>query len=195
MAPVKKKKQASKPVKAKAAGQLHSLKTLEKDLTKHTDLFCKELLNKEYRDMCRVMARGLCVKNSPARQGDLHTWAAAIVGAVGFVNFLHDPELPLYYKKSELARKLGVPLAAFNKHTKALIDGFDLIPFDPDFTLPSMIPMNPLIAMATSPTMMGECCSAGSCCAENGCDPSACEKEDCCQNEPALKSGKKTKKK
>ena len=49
MAPVKKKKQASKPVKAKAAGQLHSLKTLEKDLTKHTDLFCKELLNKEFK--------------------------------------------------------------------------------------------------------------------------------------------------
>jgi hypothetical protein len=194
MAPVKKKK-TSKPVKARPASQLHSLKTLEKELTRHTDQFCKELLNKEYRDMCRVMARGLCVENSPARQGDLRTWAAAIVGAVGFVNFLHDPKLPLHYKKSDLARKLGVPLSSFNKHTKALIDGFDLIPFDPDFTLPSMISINPLIAMATSPTLLDECCSAGSCCAENGCDPSACEKDVCCQNEPAMKSRKKTKKK
>lgn len=160
---------------------LTPLPELKKQLTKHTDAFCKELLNKEYRDMCRVMAKGFCIEESPARTGDVRTWAAAIVAAVGMVNALDDAQFTPHYTKAQLAKKMGVPLAELNKHTKVLVSGFDLIPYDPDFTIPSMIALNPLIAMACSPTLLGECCEEGSCCEGSSCSMQGCDKEDCCQ--------------
>lgn len=179
------------------------LTELKKELIEHTDAFCKDLLNEEYRDMCRVMAKGLCVEDSPAFAGDTRTWAAAIVATVGYVNFLDDASFKPYISQTDLAKKLDIPKAVLNKHRKVLIDGFDLIPFDPDFTLPSMIPMNPLITLASSPTLLEGCCQAGSCsdsesgCCENGnCSMEGCDRVDCCQLDAKPKKSKtKTKKK
>lgn len=187
-------KKSPPPARKSAKEVLAKLPELKKELIKHTDAFCKELLNDEYRDMCRVMAKGLCVEESPARTGDIRTWAAAIVATVGYVNFLDDKEFQPFISQGDLAKKLGVSKTTLNKHRKILIDGFDLIPFDPDFTLPSMIPMNPLItmAMASSPTILEDCCMDGSCCKNGGCSMEGCEREDCCKLE--MKPKKKGKK-
>jgi len=194
--PTAKKKPTTKSKKPATKSKLHSLETLQKELIKHTDAFCKQHLNTEYRDMCRVMAKGLCVEESPARQGDPAIWAGAIVATVGYVNFLDDKELKPYLSRGDLAKKLGISQTILNKHRKVLIDGFDIIPFDPDFTLPSMIPMNPLIAMATSPTLLeGDCCEEGGCCEGGSCSMEGCGKEGCCQLEeaPKKKAAKKRK--
>jgi hypothetical protein len=178
----KTKKPATKSKKPAATQKLHSLDTLQKELIKHTDAICKQHLNTEYRDMCRVMAKGLCVDESPARVGDPATWAKAIVATVGYVNFLDDPEMKPFISRGDLAKKMGISQTTLNKHRKVLIDGFDIIPFDPDFTLPSLIPMNPLIAMATSPTLLaGDCCEEGSCCVGGSCSMEGCDREDCCK--------------
>lgn len=191
-----KKPAKKKPVVRKKAPQprLHGLPVLKKELTRHTDAFCKTLLNKEYRDMCRVMVKGFCIEESPGRKGDIRTWAAAIVGAVGYVNALFTKSSEPHYTKAQLAKKMNVPLAEFNKHLKVVVNGFDLIEFDPDFTLPSMIPMNPLIAMAVSPTLLQESCEVVECCgndecsmegcSEERCSMQGCEREDCCQKQP-----------
>lgn len=187
------------PRKKAAKSRLHSLPVLKKELTRHTDALCKAALNKEYQSMCRVMVKGFCVEESPGRKGDTHTWAAALVGAVGYVNAMFKKGSEPYLTKAQLAKKAGIPLADFNKHLKIIIKGFDLIEYDPDFTLPSMIPMNPLIAMATSPTLLKEddnqiqacdaavCCGGESCsmeeCAEGECSMEGCEREDCCQKQ------------
>lgn len=192
--PVKKKAvMKKKPMKKPSRPRLHSLAALKKDLTRHTDVFCKGLLNHEYRNMCRVMVKGFCVEESPGRKGDIRTWAAAIVGAVGYVNGLFTKTSELHYTKAQLAKKMNVPLVEFNKHLKTVITGFDLIEYDPDFTLPSMIPMNPLIAMATSPTVLTEVCEEVSCCSEGSCSMEGCSegegakeectRADCCQKQ------------
>ena len=58
---------------AKKKPTLTALPELQNTLIKHTDAFCKALLNTEYRDMCRVMAKGLCVEKSPALKGDVRS--------------------------------------------------------------------------------------------------------------------------
>ncbi|HQR05948.1 MAG TPA: DUF6398 domain-containing protein [Gemmatales bacterium] len=187
------------PRKKPSKPRLHSLAVLKKELTRHTDAICKAALNKEYQSMCRMMVKGFCIEESPGRKGDIKTWAAAVVGAVGYVNALFKKGSEPHLTKAQVAKKAGVPLAEFNKHLKIMINGFDLIEYDPDFTLPSMIPMNPLIAMATSPTLLSEdenqiticdaqvCCGGESCsmeeCAEGECSMEGCEREDCCQNQ------------
>lgn len=177
-----KRRTTKKPVKKAAKKQSLTLPELKKQLSQHTDAFCKELLNKEYRDMCRVMVKGLCVEGSPALKGDVKTWAAAVVASVGMVNALDDPQFTPHYTKAQLAKKMGIPLAVLNKHTKVLVTGFDLMPYDPDFTIPSLIPMNPLIAMASSPTLLQECCEGEGC-----CEMVECVEEGCCMMEKPVK--------
>lgn len=191
----KTKKPATKTKKPAPKVKKLSLETLQKELIKHTDAFCKQHLNAEYRDMCRVMAKGLCVDESPARVGDTAIWAGAIVATVGYVNFLDDAEMKPFLSKADLAKKLGIKASILNKHRDILIYGFDIIEFDPDFTLPSMIPLNPLIAMATSPTLLeGDCCEAGGCCEGGSCSMEGCGAEGCCQVEAKPKKEAKKRK-
>lgn len=151
-----------------------------KEITAHTDQFCADLLNEEYRDMCRLMAKNFCVKGSPALEGDARKWAAAVVNAVGYVNFLGDKSFPPHYTRQELAKRLGYSLSTLKKYTDVLIQGFELAPFDLDFTLPSLMDNNPLLALISSPSvLLGNCCG-GTC----DSDGERCEDDDCCQVAP-----------
>jgi hypothetical protein len=116
-----------------------------KQIIKLTDWFCESHLNEEYHDMCRVMARHFCVKGAPALKGKASGWAAAIVAAVGYANFLHDPDQQPHVSKRDLAKAFGVTQAELKKHTDQLISGFDLIPFDPDFSLPSRMNLHSMV--------------------------------------------------
>jgi len=190
---------SSKPGKAVAKAQKPALTLaeLKKQLTAHTDAFCKELLTNEYRDMCRVMIKGLCVKDSPALEGDVRTWAAAVVGAIGYVNELHDSKMQPHYSKAVFLKKLNVDAQEYKAYLQVLIHGFDLIEYDPDFTLPSLIPLNPLIAMASSPTLLQEdgCCGGGCssqmCSSKEGCSMEGCDAAGCCKMEARPKKKKK----
>lgn len=182
--PVKKKPVRKTPVTKKAVKPL-SLAALRKALVTQTDAYCKAFLNKEYRDVCRVMVKGLCIEGSPALQGTPKSWAAAVVGAVGYVNGLHDAKLKMkpLMTKAELQKKLGVASKDYDVKLRLLVKGFGLIRFDPDFLVPSLLPISPLMAMAASPTLLNEgCCGGGTCCAEEGCcSVGECTRQDCCQ--------------
>ena len=177
--PVKKPvKKSTKPAKTP------SVAMLKKALTTQTDAYCKAFLNKEYRDVCRVMVKGLCVPDSPAFDGTAKSWAAAVVGAVGYVNGLHDAKLKMkpYLSKAALQTMLKVNAKLYAAQVKLLIKGFGLMKFDPDFLIPSLLPISPLMMAAASPTLMENCCGGGSCCAEEGCcNVGECTREDCCQ--------------
>jgi hypothetical protein len=145
-----------------------------KELVAHTDQFCANLLNDEYRDMCRTMVKCLCVRGSPALEGDGRLWAAAVVAAVGKVNFLDDNSFKPFYTRADLAKRLGYSYSRLKKYTDILVEGFGLTPFDLDFTLPSLMKQNPLVTLLASPSALFQCCGGE-------CAGAACEKEDCCQ--------------
>ena len=152
-----------------------SYATRQKELTAHTDQFCTDLLNDEYRDMCRVMVKGLCVRGSPALEGDARLWAAAVVAALGKVNFLDDNSFQPYYSRMDLAKLLGYSYSRLKKYADILIDGFELSPFDLDFTLPSLMKHNPLVTLLASPSaLLGNCCAAPA-------RARLASREDCCQ--------------
>jgi hypothetical protein len=177
-------KKPARPVKKVAKPKANSVAALKKALTTETDAYCKAFLNKEYRDVCRVMVKGLCIADSPAFDGSPKSWAAAVVGAVGYVNGLHDAKLKMkpYLSKAALQTKLKVNAKLYAAQVKLLIKGFGLMKFDPDFLIPSLLPVSPLMLAAASPTMLEGCCGGGTCCAEEGCcNVGECTREDCCQ--------------
>ena len=112
-----------------------------------TDDFCDRLLNDEYKAVCRKMAACLCQDGSPVLKGKTSSWAGGIVYAVGKVNFLTDPTQKPHLTANEIAQGFGVSPATMYNKSRDIIDGLDLMPLDPDFTIPSRVAENPLIWM------------------------------------------------
>lgn len=117
-----------------------------------TDAYCvRELepLGEEYRDMCRVMAAVLCQKGSPVVVGHsaAEGWAAAIVSAVGFVNFLKGKTTPPTRTMAQIAAGFGVSESGLAAKSVKIRRMLDLGQFDPDWTLPSLLDQNPFVWM------------------------------------------------
>jgi len=122
----------------------------EKVLTKIvelTDAFCQKYLNEDYRELCEDMAIALCLADLPVKKGRPAGWASAIVHAVGWVNFLHDPNQSPYMTPAQLAEGFGVSKGTMMTKSKIIRDELDLIQLDPDWCTPAMLKDNPLVWM------------------------------------------------
>jgi hypothetical protein len=112
-----------------------------------TDAFCDAHLNAEYKDLCREMAVVVCQKDSPVLNGKTEGWAAGIVYALGRVNFLDDPSQTPHMKSKDIAEGFRVSMATMQAKAKVIREGLDLVPFHPDWCLPSKMDDNPLVWM------------------------------------------------
>ena len=110
-----------------------------------TDAFCDARLDAEYGRLCREMAAAFCQEGSPVRQGKPAGWAAGIVHAVGWVNFLDDPKTTPHATSDELARGLGISKATMMAKSRVIREGLDLVRMDPDWCTSAMLADNPLV--------------------------------------------------
>lgn len=117
------------------------------DIVTLTDDFCDGALNAEYKTLCREMAIAICQEDSPALRGKSESWASGIVYALGRVNFLHDPSRTPHMSSKEIAADFGISVATMRAKAKVLDDGLGLMPFHPDWSLPSRMDNNPLVWM------------------------------------------------
>jgi hypothetical protein len=117
------------------------------DLVGLTDAFCDAHLNAEYKNLCREMAVEVCQEGSPVLHGKPAGWAAGLVYALGQVNFLTDPSQTPHMTAADIAKGLGVSTATMQAKAKVIREGLDLVPFDPDWCLPSNLETNPLVWM------------------------------------------------
>jgi len=112
-----------------------------------TDEFCHEHLNDEYRQLCADMAAELAELEIPIDRGRPASWAGGLVHAVGYVNFLHDPSQSPHMTSSEIAKGFGISQGTMQSKSKIIRDELDLMPFDPDWCLESLLEDNPLVWM------------------------------------------------
>lgn len=119
-----------------------------KNITAITDEFCREHLNEEYAELSRKMAATLSRKRpSPLESGRVRSWAAAIVYALGRVNFLSDDSREPHMTMSGLCEKIGVSQSNASSKSREIWSRLGLIQMDPDWCLPSMLEENPLAWM------------------------------------------------
>jgi hypothetical protein len=115
------------------------------EITALTDRAAVEHLDEEYAELCRRMAAALARKRpSPLERGTPRTWAAGILGAVGWVNFLSDPAQDPHLTATELAEAMGVGKSTIAAKTGEIRDLLQLIRLEPEWTLPSRMDDNPL---------------------------------------------------
>lgn len=114
-----------------------------------TDSFCEKFLNEEYLQLCREMAAALCRKKSFTMNGKPESWAGGIVHALGGVNFLFDKQSQPYLPVAEIAKGFNKSMATIAAKSKIIRDKLDLMPLDPNWSLPSKLDNNPLAWMVT----------------------------------------------
>lgn len=115
------------------------------EIVAFTDAVAGEHLDAEYTELCRRMAAVLARRRpSPLEQGEARTWAAAIVHAVGWVNFLTDPSQQPHMTAVELATAAGVGQSTIAAAFRKIRDALDLVHLDPEWTRPSKLLDNPL---------------------------------------------------
>lgn len=141
------KKSSAQSAGADAAEVPDEYREVYLELVALTDKFCSERLNDEYQDLCREMAISLCQDGSPVFRGKRASWASGVVYSVGWVNFLGDPSQEPHVRSEDIAKWFGVSVATMQNKSKVIREGLDLMPLDPEFTLPSRIDDNPLVWM------------------------------------------------
>ena len=109
--------------------------------------FCLNHLDEEYYELCDDLTWDAFEEDLPFEKGQPAGWASGIVHAIGFINFLQDPSQSPHMTSAQLAEGFGVPQQTMLTKSKIIRDRFDLMQFDPDWCLPSLIGDNPLVWM------------------------------------------------
>ncbi|HKJ70110.1 MAG TPA: DUF6398 domain-containing protein [bacterium] len=113
-----------------------------------TDTVCRESLNGEYADLARKMTAALSRKRpSPLQRGQVRSWAAGIVYALGQVNFLFDKSEEPYMSASALSDLFDVSQNTASGKAKTIREKLDTGVMDPEWTLPSRVEGNPMAWM------------------------------------------------
>lgn len=115
------------------------------DIVGRTDAVAAAHLDAEYADLCRRMAAVLARRRpSPLERGRAQTWAAGLLYAAGWVNFLTDPSQQPHMTTAALARATGVGQSTIAAAFQTIRDALDLVRLDPEWTRPSKLMDNPL---------------------------------------------------
>ena len=110
-----------------------------------TDRACEQHLDAEYAELCRSpVDRPARLRPSPLVRGDPGIWAAGVVHAVGWINFLFDRSQTPHLRADELAERLGVAKSTVANKAARIRALLGLSWYEPDLTRRSMLERNPL---------------------------------------------------
>ncbi len=111
-----------------------------------TDRVCAKLLDAECAGLARQMVAKLARKRpSPLLSGRRATWAAAVVYALGQVNFLFDSSREPHLTADELSAAFGVAKSTMSSKAKQVRDLLKMSYFTPEFMRADVIAENPMV--------------------------------------------------
>lgn len=124
------------------------IKQREEKLLEMTGMFCAQQLNDEYFMLCEKLIKKLGRKRDvPFQRGKLEIWAAAVVHAIGSINFLFDKSSQPYMSTDKISEYFGAKTATVSNKAREIKEMFDLWHFSPEFSTQSMIDNNPFNRM------------------------------------------------
>jgi hypothetical protein len=125
-----------------------AIRPVAEEIIEITDGACAKLLDAEYAHLARQAVAKLARKRpSPLLSGRRGTWAAAVVYALGQVNFLFDSSSDPYLTADELSAAFGIAKSTMSGKAKQVRDLLKMSYFTPEFLRAGMIAANPMIWM------------------------------------------------
>jgi len=101
--------------------------------------FCDEYLDEDYKQLCEKLIRKMSRKrNVPYRSGQIEIWAAAIVYAIGSINFLFDRSFKPYASADDICNYFSTSKSTTSQKAKVIRDMFKLRYWDKDFSTTKM---------------------------------------------------------
>ena len=122
------------------------MRAVAEDIIQITDEVCAKLLDAEYADLARRATAKLARKRpSPLVSGRRGTWAAAVVYALGQINFLFDASSEPYLTADELSAAFGVAKSTMGSKAKQVRDLLKMSQFSTEFMRADLIAENPMV--------------------------------------------------
>ncbi|MDA7501932.1 DUF6398 domain-containing protein [Chitinophagales bacterium] len=121
------------------------IKKKQQQLITLTSAFCTEKVNDEYRELCEKLILKLGRKRDvPFKRGKLEIWAAAVVYAIGSINFLFDKSFDPYLTTEELHAYFGTKATTVSSKANKIKEMFDIWHYSPEFSTSHMTQANPM---------------------------------------------------
>jgi hypothetical protein len=122
------------------------MRPVAEDIIEVTDGVCAKLLDAEYADLARQVVAKLARKRpSPLLSGRRGTWAAAVVYALGQVNFLFDSSSEPHLTADELSAAFGVAKSTMSSKAKQVRDLLKMDYFTAEFLRADVTAENPMV--------------------------------------------------
>ena len=114
------------------------------ELLKLTTEFSKEFLNEEYSDVIEKLINKMARKREvPFVSGRIEIWAAAVIHALGTINFLFDKSSHPYVSVTDIYEYFGTKQSTTSQKSKKIKDMFNMTYFDSDFSIKSVNQSSP----------------------------------------------------
>lgn len=124
------------------------IKEREEKLLELTGTFCAQKLDDKYPQLSEKLIKKLGRKREvPFQRGKLEIWAAAVVYAIGSINFLFDKSFEPYLTPKQINDYFGTKKSTVSNKTGDIKDMFDMGHFSPDFSTQSITESNPFNKM------------------------------------------------
>ncbi len=121
------------------------IKQKKEALIEMTDGFADRYLDEDYKMLCRKLIDKMSRKRQvPFLSGRLEIWAAAVVYALGQINFLFDKNFEPYVSATDLCNYFGTSQSTTSQKAKIIRDMFKMRYFDEEFSTEKMQKENPL---------------------------------------------------
>ena len=124
------------------------IKQKEQKLLEMTGAFCTQKLDDDYFQLCEKLIKKLGRKRDvPFQRGKLEIWAAAVVYAIGSINFLFDKSFESYITAEQINEYFGTKNSTVSNKAREIKDMFDMWYFNPEFSTQRMAESNPFSQM------------------------------------------------
>jgi hypothetical protein len=120
------------------------IKAKGKELLALLEPFCKEKLDADYYRLCEKLINKMSRKRDvPFVNGKLNIWAAAIIHALGSINFLFDKSFEPYITVGEINDYFETKQTTVASKSKQIRDMFNMGYFDNEFSTQHSTESNP----------------------------------------------------
>ena len=134
---------------ARTKAERDRIEAVSQQLIDMTGEYCDQYLDEDYKQLAEKLILKMKRKRDvPFLRGQVHTWAAAVIYALGQINFLFDQSFEPYVAAGDIPNYFGVSQSTVGRKAKAIRDMFDLYYWHPEFSTRAMRGADPYRGMA-----------------------------------------------
>ena len=124
------------------------IKQIENNLLELTRGFCAQKLDDDYAQLCEKLILKMGRKREvPFQSGKPAIWAAAVISALGSINFLFDKAFEPYSTPDQINEYFGTKKSTVEGKAKIIKEMFKMTYYSPEFSTQYMNANNPFNKM------------------------------------------------